>query len=102
MNNKNKTFCRTLNYIKHSLALASAVTGCNSIPPFASSVHILYEITAWIKKYKLIITKNKKKLDKLATLAQTKFSSIEVLISKRLINFSFVTSTNLSRNFCCF
>ena len=104
MNNKNKTFCRTLNYIKHSLALASTVTGCNSISPFSSSVHILCAITAWIKKYKLIITKNKKikKLDKLATLAQNKFNSIEVLISKRLINFSFVTSTNLSRNFCYF
>ena len=46
MNNKNKTFCRTLNYIKHSLTLASTVTGCNSISPFASSVQILCAITA--------------------------------------------------------
>ena len=46
MNNKNKTFCRTLNYIKHSLALASAVTGCNSLSTFDSSVHMLCEIAA--------------------------------------------------------
>ena len=62
MNNKHKTFCRTLNYINHSLALASKVTACNSISPFASSVDIICAITAWIKKYKLIITKYKKSL----------------------------------------
>ena len=46
MNNKHKTFCRTLNYINHSLALASKVTACNSISHFASSVDILCAITA--------------------------------------------------------
>ena len=36
MNNKYKTVCTTLNYIKHLLNLASAITGRTSIFPFAS------------------------------------------------------------------
>ena len=38
------------------------------------------------KKYKLISKKNEKKHDKIITLAKPKFNSIEVLISKVLID----------------
>ena len=39
-----------------------------------------------IKKYKSIILKKKKKCDKIVLLAKTKLNSMEVLISKVLIN----------------
>ena len=43
-------------------------------------------IAAGIKKYNLIIKKKKKKHDKIGLLEKSKLSSIEVLISKALIN----------------
>ena len=43
-------------------------------------------IAAEIKKYKLIIRKKKKKHDKILLLAKSKLNSIEVLISKALID----------------
>ena len=43
-------------------------------------------ITAGIKKYKSIIKKKKKKHDKIVLLAKSKLNSIEVLISKVLID----------------
>ena len=43
-------------------------------------------ITAGIKQYKSIIKKKKKKHEKIVLLAETKLNSIEVLISKALIN----------------
>ena len=45
-------------------------------------------ITAEIKKYNSIINKYKKKHDKIVLLAKTKLNTIEVLISKVLINSS--------------
>ena len=46
-------------------------------------------ITAGIKKYKSIIKKKKKKRDKIILLTKSKLSSIEVLISKALIDSNF-------------
>ena len=43
-------------------------------------------ITAIIKKYKSIIKKKKRKHDKIVLLAKSKLNSIEVLISKVLVN----------------
>ena len=43
-------------------------------------------IAAGIKKYKSIIKKKKKKHDKIVLLAKSKLNSIEVLISKPLID----------------
>ena len=43
-------------------------------------------ITAGVKKYKSIIKKKKKKHDKIVLLAKSKLNSIEVLISKALID----------------
>ena len=78
-------YCTTLNHIEHFLILASTITGCISISDFASLVGIPIGImicatTAAIKKYKSIIKKNKKKLDKIVLLAKSKLNSIEVLI----------------------
>ena len=73
---KHKKVCTTLYYTKHSLILASTITGCDSIFPFASLIGIPLGITnsaiglkictiaAGIKKHKSIIKKNKKKHDK--------------------------------------
>ena len=93
-----KKICTTLNYIEHFLILASTITGCVSISAFASLVGIpigitssaiglkICAITAGIKKYKSIIKKKKKKHDKIVLLAKSKLNSIEVLISKALID----------------
>ena len=95
---KHKKVCKTLNYIEHFLILASTITGCISISAFASLLGIpigitssaiglkICAITAGIKKYKLIIKKKKKKHDKIVLLAKSKLNSIEVLISKALID----------------
>ena len=45
-----------------------------------------FEITVGIKKYKSSIKKKKKKYDKTVLLAKSKLNSIEVLISKGLID----------------
>ena len=41
MSNKHKVVCKTLNYIKHFLILASAITGCVSISALSYLVDIL-------------------------------------------------------------
>ena len=38
MSRKHKKVCTTLNYIEHSLILASTITGCISISAFASLI----------------------------------------------------------------
>ena len=95
---KHKKVCTTLNYIEHFLILASEITECNSISAFASlpgiSIGItisaialkLCAIAAGIKKYKSIIKKKKKKHDKIVLLAKSNLNSIEVVISKTLID----------------
>ena len=87
----------TLNYIQHFLVLVSVLTGCISIFTFASLLGIYIEntssanrlnffaITGGIKRFKSII-KKKKKHDKIVWLAKSKLNSIEVLISKALID----------------
>ena len=98
MSKKHKNVCITLNYIEYFLILSSTITGCISISVFASLVGIpigitssaiglkICAITAAIKKYKPIIKKKKKKHDKIVLLAKSKLNSIEVLISKALID----------------
>ena len=77
--------------------MASTITGCVSISLFASLIVIptgitssaiglkICAITAGIKRYKSII-KKKKKDDKIVSLPKAKWNSIEVLISKALID----------------
>ena len=84
MSKKHKKFCRVLKYIEHSIIAVSTITGCVSIFTFASLVGIAIGImksaiglktcviTVEIKKYKSINKKNKKKHDKIKTLAKSK------------------------------
>ena len=95
---KHKKICKVLNYTEHSLIVSSTVTGCVSISALASLVGIpvgiassavtikISVITAGIKKYKSLIKKKKKKRDKIVLLTKTKLNTIEVLISKALID----------------
>ena len=90
--------CRVLNYIEHLLILIATLPGCVSISAFASLVGItmgitssaiglkICVITAGIKKYMSIIKKKEKKHVKIVLLAKYKLNSIEVLISKALID----------------
>ena len=98
MSKKHKKVCTNLNYIETLLILASAITECIFISAFASFVGIPIGITsspiglkicaiaAGIKKYKSIIKKRKKKHHKIALLSKYNLNSIEVLISKALID----------------
>ena len=73
MNKKHKKICRILDYMEHLLIAVSPITGCVSIPAFASLVGIstgitssairlkICVITTGMKKYKSLIKKNKKK-----------------------------------------
>ena len=116
MSKKHKKPCRVLNYIDHSFIVISTITGCVSISAFASLVGIpigiasstiglkICVITAGIKKYKSIIKKKKKKHDKIVLLAKSKLNSIEVLISKALIDSNishdeFVLINNVLKKF---
>ena len=93
-----KKVCGTLNHIEHFIILGFTITGCVSISAFSSLVGILVgitssatgfkicAITAGIKEYKSIIKEKKKKHDKIMLLAKSKLTSIEVLISKALID----------------
>ena len=102
MSEKYKKTCKYLNYVEQVLILVSTVTGCVSISAFASLVCVPFgitssavglkicAITAGIKKYKSIIKKKKKKHDKIVLLGKDKLNTIEVLISKALIN-SYIT-----------
>ena len=98
MSKKHKKVCTTLNNMERFLILGSTIAGCISISAFASLVGIpvgitsstigikICAITAAIKKYKSIIKKKKRKHDKIVLLAKSKLNSIEVLISKALID----------------
>ena len=102
MSKKHKKVCTTLNYIEHFLILASTITGCISISAFVSLLGIpigitnsaiglkICAITVGIKKFKSIIKKKKKKHDKIVLLAKSKWNSIEVLISKALIDSNII------------
>ena len=78
--------------------LASTITGCISIFAFASLLGIppgitssaiglkICAIAAGTKKYKSLIKKKKKKHGKIVLSAKSKLNSIDVLISKALID----------------
>ena len=98
MSEKYKNTFKYLNYVEHLFILASKVTGCVSIFAFASLVCFpvgiassavginICEIIAGIKKYKSIIKKKKKTDDKIVLLGKDNLNTIEVLISKALID----------------
>ena len=98
MSEKYKKTCKYLHYVENLLTLVSTVTGCVSISAYASLVRVLvsitssairlkiWTITAGIKQYKSIIKKKKKKHDEIVLLGKDKLTTIEVLISKALID----------------
>ena len=95
--NKHKKVCTTLNYIEHLLiwlllllsvfisAFASLIVISTSVASSAVGLKIL-AITVEIKNSKSIIKKKRKTYDEIVLLAKTKLNSIEVLISKGLID----------------
>ena len=95
---KDKKVCTTLNYIEGFLILAFTITRCTSISDFASLLLIpigttnyaiglkICATTAGIKKYKSIVKERKMKHDKIVLIAKSKLNSIEVLVSKALID----------------
>ena len=91
MSKKRIKVCRTLNYIEQILILASAITGFIWISAFSSFIGSsavglnIYEIAAGIKKFRSISKKKKNKHDKIILFAKYKLNSIEVLISRALI-----------------
>ena len=97
MSEKYKKICKYLNYVEHCLIIASTVTDYVSISEFASLICVpagvtssavgikICAITAAIKKYKSII-KKKKKHDKIVLIGKNKLNTIEVFISKALID----------------
>ena len=112
MSEKYKTACKYLNYVKdlQQLLVVSQflylphLPHCVSIGITSSAVGIkICAITAGIKKYKSII-KKKKKYDKLVFLGKVKLNTIEVLISKALIDSyishdEFVSVNNVLREY---
>ena len=116
MSEKCKKTCKYLNYVENLFILAWTVTGWVSISAFASLVDIpvgitssavginICAITAEIKKYKSMIKKKKKNHDKIVLLVKDKLNTIEVLISKSLINSyishaEFVSVNNVWREY---
>ena len=116
MSKKNKKVSRALDHIDHSLIEISKINGCAFLSAFTSLFDIpigiasstiglkICVITAGIKKYKSIIKKKKKKHDKIVLLAKSKLNSIEVLISKALIDSNishdeFVLINNVLKEF---
>ena len=98
MSEKYKKTCKQLNYVEHLPILFSTVTCCVSISAFASLVCVPVSITtsavgikictinAGIKMYKSVIKKEKKKHDKILLSGKDKLNTVEVLISKALID----------------
>ena len=95
---KHKKICKILKYTEYLLILDSTVNKRVSISALASLVGILVGatssaiaikiavITAGIKKHKSRIKVKRKKLDKIVLLAKPKLNTIEVSISKALID----------------
>ena len=98
------------------LILASTVTGCVSISAFPSLACVpigiassavglkIFAVTAEIKKYKSIIKKKKKKYEEIVLLGKTKLNTLEILISKALVDScishdEFVSVINVLRKY---
>ena len=87
-----------LDYLEHLLILVSRITSCVSMPAFASLVCVPIDImssevglktcaiTAGIKKYHLIFKRKNRKNDEIVLLGKAKLHTIDILISKPLID----------------
>ena len=116
MNKKHRKVCTTLNYIEHILIMTSTITGCISISTFASLLGIrigiassaiglkISAIAEGIRKFRSIITKKRKRHNKIVLLGKSKINRIEVLISKALLDSTishneFVLINNLLKEY---
>ena len=105
---------KALNCYECFVAFVSDVSGCVSISAFGSLICVPVGIassavgncasTAWIKKHKPIVTNQEKKRGRIVLLVKTKSNSVEVLISKALINSytmhdEFVSVKNVLREY---
>ena len=116
MREKCKKTSKHLNYVEHLFILVSAITSCLATSTFASLVCVpvgfvssavgtkICAMTTVIKKYKSIIKKKKKKHDKKVLLGKDQWNTIEVLISKALIDScinheEFVSVNNVLREY---
>ena len=84
----NKT-CQYLIYFERLIILVSTVTGCVCVRVGISSSAVgmkICAITAGIKKFKSVIRKKKKKHNRIVLLGKSKLDTIEVLLSKALID----------------
>ena len=98
MSKKNKRVCATLKYIEHLLIFVSIITGCVSISAFVSLDGIpvgigsfavgikICAMTAGIENYKSSSKKKRKNYDRIVLWTKTKLNTIEVLISRALID----------------
>ena len=91
MSRKHKKVFTTLNYIEHFVNLASTITWCVSISAFVSLIGIAIGLTGSKIGFEICaitagIQKKKKNYDKTAVLVKSKLNSIDVLISKALID----------------
>ena len=112
MSEKYKKTCKYLNYVEQLFIWVSAVAGCVSISTFTSLVCVpvgitnsavgikIFAINAGIKKYKSIINKKRKNYHKIILLGKDKLNTIEVLISKALIDSYINHKRFLSKHFC--
>ena len=116
MSEKYKETCKYLNYSDRLFILASTITGSVSISAFSSTVCVSWgitssavgikfiTITAAIKKYKSFIKKKKKNHDKIVFLGKDNLNTIEVLVSKALVDSyishdRFVSVNNILREY---
>ena len=95
---KHKKVCRIFNYFEHFLAFFSVVSGYVSVSVSASLIDVPLNfassavglktctLTAAIKKYNSVIKNEREKNNKIVLLVKTKLNTIDVLISKALIN----------------
>ena len=98
------------------LIITSKITGCVSIFAFPSLVCVpigiassavglkIFAVTTEIKKYKSIIKKKKKKYEEIVLLGKTKLNTLEILISKALVDScishdEFVSLINVLRKY---
>ena len=80
---KHKNLCTILSYIEHFLILGSTIP----IGIASSAIGLkMCAIIEAIKNYKSIIKKKKNKNNKIVLLAKSKLNSIELLVSKALID----------------
>ena len=102
MSEKHKKTCKYLNYFEHLLILASVVAGCVSAFAFTSLVAVPVGITSSAAGIKICAITAKIKRYKIVLLAKTKLDTMEVLISKSLIDSfiihdAFVSANNVLR-----